>query len=52
MTYSHLYPNVNFKITKNMSGFITYTTSKEKTWNPFKLGFQEFSIYYLIIRTQ
>ncbi|MED2879580.1 site-specific integrase [Bacillus thuringiensis] len=29
-TYSHLYPNVNFEIAKNMSGSIIFTPSKEK----------------------
>lgn len=32
-TYSHLYPNVNFEITNNMSGTITDTTSKDKHIN-------------------
>ena len=29
-TYSHLYPNINFEIAKNMTGSIIYTTSNEK----------------------
>lgn len=29
-TYSHLYPNVNFEIAKNMKGSINYTTSSLK----------------------
>ncbi|MEK4758951.1 tyrosine-type recombinase/integrase [Viridibacillus sp. FSL E2-0187] len=29
-TYSHLYPNVNFEIAKNMSGSISYQTSNNK----------------------
>lgn len=29
-TYSHLYPNVNFEIAKNMGGSINFETSKDK----------------------